>query len=122
MGILATKLKNNIIKANKFKNLELSFHLKNVARDPATKDGCSGFVKNEQNGKVVYLMTDTPNFKILYRTAPALKDYSNHGINQFGHPDDEATYLKIIGTWSTITEKPALAGFLLRYKNVYINI
>lgn len=96
MGILATKLKNNIIKANNFKNLELSFHLKNVARDPATKDGCSGFVKNERNGKVVYLMTDTPNFKILYRTAPALKDYSNHGINQFGHPDDETTYLKII--------------------------
>lgn len=28
MGILATKLKNNIIKANNFKNLELSFHLK----------------------------------------------------------------------------------------------
>lgn len=98
MVILATKLKNNIIKANKFKNLELSFHLKNIVRN-GIKYGCSGFIKNERNGKIVYVNTDTddtPNFGLLYRTAPALKDYSNHGFNQFGNPDDEATYLKII--------------------------
>lgn len=98
MGILATKLKNNIIKANNFKNLELSFHLKNIVRN-SIKYGCSGFIKNEHNGKIVYVNSDTddtPNFGLLYRTAPLLNNYSNHGFNRFGHPDDEATYLKII--------------------------
>ena len=98
MGILATKLKNNVIKANEFKNLELSFHLKNISRNEI-KYGCSGFIKNENNGKIVYVNTDTddtPNFGLLYRTAPLLNNYSGHGFNQFGNPDDEETYFKII--------------------------
>lgn len=98
MGILATKLKNNIKKANELKNLELSFHIKNISRNEI-KYGCSGFIKNESNGKIVYVNTDTddtPNFGLLYRTAPLLNNYSNHGFNQFGNPDDEATYFKII--------------------------
>lgn len=98
MGILATKLKKNVIKANEFKNLELSFHLKNISRNEI-KYGCSGFIKNEHNGKIVYVNSDTddtPDFGLLYRTAPLLNNYSGHGSNRFGNPDDEVTYLKII--------------------------
>lgn len=79
MLILSTKLKNAI---NKQANgMNLTFALKNISTN-GYKRGCSGFIRNNANGTVVYVCTDEPCVSFLdpymYRYADNEKDYTGY--------------------------------------------
>lgn len=85
--LLATKLKNSI---KKIKSEGLEFYLKNIQVNGAKK-GCSGFVKNIQTNKIVYINTEkscygTLNDLNLYRTAKSLNDFTG-GRNCWARDD-----------------------------------
>lgn len=77
MLILSTKLKNQ------FKNKNYTIQLKNININGA-KRGCSGFIKNNLNNKVVYVNTEdaTSWLGMLYREAESMRDYYGK-INHF---------------------------------------
>jgi len=81
--LLMTKLKNMFKEVDKDNSLE--YHLKNININ-GSKRGCSGFIKNGRNNKIVYINTEIccgiwlP--PILYREAKSLKDFKG-GINNF---------------------------------------
>lgn len=88
--LLSIKLKNQI---KKVKPEGLEYHIKNIIIN-GRKVGCSGFVKNLENGKIVYVNTEMSCFgplagKSLYRTAISLKDYTG-GRNHFATNDELA--------------------------------
>ena len=78
MLILSTKLKNAI---NAHANgMDLTFTLKNISINGA-KRGCSGFIRNNKNGSVVYVNTEEPCLSTLhymYRYADNEKDYTGY--------------------------------------------
>ncbi len=79
MLILSTKLKNAI---NKHTNgMDLEFTLKNISIN-GSKRGCSGFIRNNANGSVVYVNTEEPCVSFLgpymYRYADNEKDYRGY--------------------------------------------
>lgn len=74
--LLSVKTKNNLLK---IKPEGLEFHLKNIIIN-GSKRGCSGFVKNLENNKIVYINTEKSCYnpladKNLYRLAESLTDY-----------------------------------------------
>lgn len=79
MGVILSQLvKNRVIKHSEF-HKELEFHLKNIVIN-GSKRGCSGFIRNPQNGVVVYINTDASsmtvqNASLYVRYAKDLKDY-----------------------------------------------
>jgi hypothetical protein len=82
--LLATTIKNSV------KNINDGFEysLKNIIIN-GEKRGCSGFVKNPVNNKVVYLTTERSccnslHNKIMYRYAKDTKDYSSNGLGVLG--------------------------------------
>ena len=89
--LLKTKLKNMFEKEKgKLKsNLELEYHLKNIVVN-GLKRGCSGFVVNKNNNKVVYITTESTCASwlppIMYREAKSIKDYKG-GTNNFTTKD-----------------------------------
>lgn len=89
--ILSTKL-TNAIKRNP-KCVDYTFHLKNILVN-GQKRGCSGFVKNESNGSIVYINTEQSPLMysrwnhFLYRYADHLKDYSGYS-NHFADTLEE---------------------------------
>lgn len=89
--LLSTKLKNEL---KRIKPEGLEFHIKNISHDGYNKLGCSGFIKNNDNGKIVYIDTED-NFykpikgKSLYREAKSLKDYTG-GRNFFAKNEELA--------------------------------
>ena len=91
MLILSTKLKNAI---NTHSNgMDLTFTLKNININ-GSKRGCSGFIRNNANGSVVYVTTEEPCATFLkpymYRYANHEKDY--HGYhNRWANTLDELT-------------------------------
>ena len=78
MLILSTKLKNAI---NKHANgMDLTFTLKNISIN-GSKRGCSGFIRNNANGSVVYVNTECvgiANLRYMYRYADNEKDYKGY--------------------------------------------
>lgn len=85
--ILSIKLKNQIMK---IAHINLEFKLKNIQIN-GVKKGCSGFIQNKDNGKIVYVSTEESSFqpftdKSLYRTATSMSDftggYNNFAINE----------------------------------------
>lgn len=89
--ILATKLRNEL---KRIKPEGLEFHIKNISHDGYNKLGCSGFIKNNDNGKIVYVNTENTGYepikdKNLYREAKSLKDYTG-GRNFFAENKDLA--------------------------------
>lgn len=46
------------------------------------KVGCSGFIQNTDNGKIVYITTEPVNGLAMYRTAESLTDFHG-GPNQW---------------------------------------
>ena len=88
MLILSTKLKNAI---NKHTNgMDLTFTLKNISVN-GNKRGCSGFVRNNANGSVVYVTTEEPlwsPFNYMYRYADNEKDYTGYH-NRWANTLDE---------------------------------
>lgn len=75
--LLMTKLKNEI---KRIQPEGLEFYLRNININGARR-GCSGFIKNTENGNIVYVNTEKScyeplNDKNLYRTAKDLKDFS----------------------------------------------
>lgn len=84
--ILSQGVKSAFKKAG-YDNLE--FHLKNITIN-GDKKGCRGFIVNKDNGKIVYINTESyvedftflTNGSILYRTAQHLTDYTG-GANNF---------------------------------------
>lgn len=81
-------LKNNILKIDP----TLVVELKNVKVNGAPF-GCTGFITNPQNEKIVYVSTDHNHGlrmnNALYRTAQHTKDYTG-GHNNFSSYDDLA--------------------------------
>lgn len=80
---LAIKTKNMIKKA--CGNTELEFDLKNININ-GNKRGCSGFVRNKENGVVVYIDTERCSgcsfLGYMFRYAKDFKDYTGC-INQW---------------------------------------
>ena len=87
MLILSTKLKNAI---NKHANgMDLTFTLKNISIN-GSKRGCSGFIRNNANGSVVYVNTEACilSLRYLYRYADNEKDYTGYR-NRWANTLDE---------------------------------
>lgn len=82
--LLMTALKNRFKKVGDYE-----YHLKNININ-GVKRGCSGFIRNPETGKTVYIDTEFVcgncykplENKVMFRTAKNLKDYSG-GINQW---------------------------------------
>src|SRR5690554_2041268 len=85
--LLKTKLKNMFEKEKG--NLELEYHFKNIVIN-GSKRGCSGFIVNKNNNKIVYITTEPTCASwlppIMYREAKSIKDYTG-GINNFTTKD-----------------------------------
>jgi hypothetical protein len=89
MLILSTKLKNAI---NKHANgMDLTFTLKNISIN-GSKRGCSGFIRNNANGSVMYVTTERSCATFLkpymYRYADNEKDYKGYH-NRWANTLDE---------------------------------
>lgn len=70
--LLKTKLKNQL---SKYGNYE--FELSNIV-DNGVKKGCSGFIRNIDNGKIAYVNTEPCamcNYEIIYRKAKDFSDF-----------------------------------------------
>ena len=83
------QVKKHLKEGNKDSGLKLNFHLKMIKVNGQVR-GCSGFVENAENRKVVYINTEVLTFtgqeyRVLYRTAEHLKDYRG-GFNQYATP------------------------------------
>lgn len=83
--LLATKLRNMV---QKLGNYEIK--LNNVSINDR-RIGCSGFITNPVNGKIVYVSTEKPAYatlrnKSLIRYAESTSDYVG-GINHFVEDD-----------------------------------
>lgn len=79
MAVLAVKFKNELLR-HADPNMALTFSLKNILVN-GEKRGCSGFVRNEVNGSVVYLTTEQSTISdlgYLYRYADDEKDYRGY--------------------------------------------
>jgi hypothetical protein len=85
--LLKTKLKNMFEKEKG--NLELEYHLKNIVVN-GSKRGCSGFIVNKNNNKIVYITTESTCASwlhpFMYREAKSTKDYTG-GRNNFTTKD-----------------------------------
>ena len=88
MLILSTKLKNAInLHA---KEMDLTFTLKNITIN-GSKRGCSGFIRNNANGSVIYVTTEEPfasNLHYMYRYADNEKDFTGYR-NRWAQTFDE---------------------------------
>lgn len=87
MLILSTKLKNAI---NSHANgMDLAFTLKNISIN-GSKRGCSGFIRNNTNGSVMYVTTEPCRCDLLYmyRYANHEKDYKGYR-NRWANTLDE---------------------------------
>lgn len=88
MLILSTKLRNAITQhAN---GMDLTFTLKNISIN-GSKRGCSGFIRNNTNGSVMYVNTEEPCLSTLhymYRYADNEKDYRGYR-NRWANTLDE---------------------------------
>ncbi len=82
--LLMTALKNRFKKVGNYK-----CHLKNININ-GVKRGCSGFIKNPETEKIIYLTTEYVcgncykplENKVMFRTAKDFKDYTG-GTNQW---------------------------------------
>ena len=105
-AILSTKLKNAISKDITTENVEYSF--RNIIIN-GSKRGCSGFIKNNDNGSVVYINTEPcclssiPPF--MYRYAKDTKDYTGYH-NRFARSLDELA----VSVVSMLHKTPEAAG------------
>ena len=88
--LLSTKLCNEIKKVHP---VGLEYYMKNISINGA-KRGCSGFIKNTDNARIVYINTEKSSYepmkeKNLLRTARDLTDYTG-GYNQYATDDSIA--------------------------------
>ena len=85
--LMMTKFKNAVARLDP--SLDAST-IKNI-RINGQPRGCSGFIVNPANGKIVYVNTEqgSQNRGALYRTAKTTKDYTG-GHNNFADNDDLA--------------------------------
>lgn len=86
-GMLTVSLRNRIAKQGNFE-----FQLKNILVN-GSRRGCSGFIKNLDNGTIVYVNTEPSVYgplsnKVLYRTARDFKDYTG-GRNHHGSVNND---------------------------------
>lgn len=87
MLILSTKLKNAIkYHAN---GMDLAFTLQNININ-GSKRGCSGFIRNNANGSVMYVSTEICRCDLhyMYRYANHEKDYTGYR-NRWANTLDE---------------------------------
>lgn len=92
MIILKAKLKNAIDNANA-KGLPLQFTLNNVKVN-GSKRGCYGFVRNTDNGSVVYVTTEEPclsSLHYMYRYANDERDFRGYNNNWANTLDELAS-------------------------------
>lgn len=92
--LLKTALTNAVIKTNRADNY--TFHLNNISIN-GSKRGCSGFIKNTINNKIVYVCTETNALrenKLLIRYAKSLTDYTGEQ-NHFAKNKDDLTEIII---------------------------
>ena len=78
MLILKTRLKNAIVR--NADGMDLSFTLKNLSVNGENR-GCSGFIRNQANGSVVYVDTEptcSPALALMYRYANSEHDFTGY--------------------------------------------
>lgn len=90
MLILSTKLKNAINKHAE--GMDLTFTLRNININ-GSKRGCSGFIRNNANGSVMYVNTERAygcfkEIPYMYRYADHEKDYTGYR-NRWANTLDE---------------------------------
>ena len=83
------ELKKAIKAVAEKRGIAIDYHLKAIRVNGDVR-GCNGFVKNPNNGLIVYVSTEmsTPlgkEYGVLYRSAQSLKDYVG-GKNWFATP------------------------------------
>lgn len=83
-GMLTVALRNRIKSASDGTDFE--FALKNIRVNSDVR-GCSGFIRNQETGKIVYVNTEPSVYgpfsdKVMFRTATSMKDYTG-GRNQW---------------------------------------
>jgi hypothetical protein len=83
--VLAVSVKNRL----KLCDSGYEYYLKNIVINGA-KRGCSGFVKNPKNGKIIYLTTEpiwSTDVRLMYRYAQDLKDWGGrNSVNNWADP------------------------------------
>jgi len=88
MLILSTKLKNAINR--RAEGMDLAFTLHNISIN-GSKRGCSGFIRSNTNGSVVYVNTEEPCLSTLhymYRYADNERDFTGYR-NRWANTLDE---------------------------------
>ena len=95
--ILSVKLKNELKKI--CDGMSLEFKLKNISVN-GQKRGCSGFIKNNENGKILYINTESSCYsplskKTMFRYANDFNDFSGKGgYNQWANNENLFLELK----------------------------
>lgn len=92
-GILTTALKRSLARINPNGNYE--YNLRNININ-GTNRGCSGFITNKDNGRIVYLDTEPSvlsslSDKVLVRYATGTKDYT--GLRNRHYPAQNNQFL-----------------------------
>lgn len=80
MPILMTKLKNALKKKADTVGITLEFSITNEKVNGVNR-GCSGFIRNTENGLIVYTQTEPSvlsSLTYMYRYAEGLKDYRGY--------------------------------------------
>lgn len=90
-AILAVKTKNAIRRCAEDAGMIVEFSIKNIDIN-GSKRGCRGFVRNTENGSVVYVNTESSCASwippIMYRYADSMIDYTGYR-NRFTHTLEE---------------------------------
>jgi hypothetical protein len=89
--MLSTELRNRILAAGEDRE-DYEFKLRNIRVNSDVR-GCSGFIKNNRTGRIVYVNTEVSPYrplsgKVLYRTAESFTDYTG-GQNRWGERDGD---------------------------------
>ena len=95
---LAVKTKNMFERVNNMRqHLNLSYHLKNIVIN-GVKQGCSGFIRNEDTGVCVYITTEQscmPQHGFMYRYADNIKDSTGYH-NRWTRSFDDLIYFSLM--------------------------
>lgn len=88
---LAVKTKNMFERVNNMRqHLNLSYHLKNIVIN-GVKQGCIGFIRNEDTGVCVYITTEQSWHGFMYRYADNIRDFTGYH-NRWTRSFDDLIY------------------------------
>lgn len=88
MKVIGSVAARNAITREVSPDIPLTIDLRNI-RINGTLRGCSGFIRNDNTGAIIYLTTEESCYgplqnKVMYRTAVSMTDYTG-GRNQWAN-------------------------------------